>query len=144
MNSNLLKAIELIKKNEFTCVLCRDETVYTSMERGVSPLLHWISNDTNLQGFFAADKVVGKAAAFLYVILGVKAVYAPIMSESAVEVLEKHSIQAICDVRVEAIRNRSNTGFCPMESAVKDITEPQEAFEAILNRLNELNQMKLK
>ena len=32
---------------------------------------------------------------------------------------------------VEAIRNRTNTGFCPMETAVWSISDPGEALTAI-------------
>lgn len=45
--------------------MCKGSTIYISTERGVKPLIDRIDDGTDLQGFSAADKVVGKAAAFL-------------------------------------------------------------------------------
>jgi len=39
---------------------------------------------------------------------------------------------------VPAIRNRDNTGFCPIETAVLDCDCPQQALIKIKNRLKEL------
>ena len=39
------------------------------------------------------------------------------------------------DEKVDAIFNRTNTGFCPMESAVWDIDEPEKAPDAIKKKL---------
>lgn len=135
MNSNLTKAIEQLKSGAYTCVLCEGDTIYTSTERGVKPLLDWLDNGIDLKGFSAADKVVGKAAAFLYVLLGVKEVYSPVMSESAFYTFERNGIQPYCDKSVKNIINRAGTGFCPMEEAVMDVTEPKEAIDRIKKRL---------
>ena len=87
---------------------------------------------------FAADRIVGKAAAFLYVLLGVRTVYAPLMSVPARETLHAHGIEAIADTVVPAIRNRTDTGFCPMESAVWDISDPCEAKAALERTISEM------
>ena len=66
MNSDLLKAKKMLHEGGYTCVLCKSDKVYTSNERGVKPLLNWLDSNINLNDFCAADKVIGKAAAFLY------------------------------------------------------------------------------
>lgn len=119
----------------YTCALCEGDTIYTSTERGVKPLLDWLDSNINLKGFSAADKVVGKAAAFLYVLLGVKEVYAPVMGESAIYTLARNGVQPYCDKSVKHIINRAGTGFCPMEEAVFDITEPKKALATIKSKL---------
>lgn len=139
MNKNLIKAKGLLCANDYTCVIQNEDRVYTSRERGVKPLLAWVNEDVDFAGFSAADKVVGKAAAFLYVLLGVEAVYAKIISAPAVQILEKHDIQVFYDEKVEAIRNRTNTGFCPMETMVWEIENPKEALEAIRQKVSELS-----
>ena len=83
MDRNLVYAKELLEKENFTCVLWYGEHLYTSRERGVKPLLEWLDQGLDLSSFSAADKVVGKAAAFLYVLLGVSRVYASVISEAA-------------------------------------------------------------
>lgn len=139
MNSSLKKAKELLLQDGYTCVLIKEDTIYTSFERGVKPLIEFIDNKTNLQGYYVADKVIGKAAAFLYVLLNVKAIYVPVISVSAMEVLQRYGIEVFCDKQVEAICNRANTGFCPMEQTVMNIDSPEQALKAIKQKLKEMN-----
>jgi len=131
MEKNLKKALDLLKAGDHTCVLCRDDRVYTTKLRGVAPLLTWLEEGMDLQGFSAADRVVGRGAAFLYCLLGVTAVYARVMSSPAAEVLRTHGIYAEAEVFVDGIINRSGTGPCPFEAAVMDIRDPMEALTAI-------------
>ena len=132
------KARELLTSGGYTCVLCLGETVLCSRERGVKPLLGWLDSGKVEVGFSAADKVVGRAAAFLYVLLGASEVYADIMSEPAREVLMAHGVLCEAHQTVPAIRNRAGDGFCPMESAVRDISDPVEALDAIRETLRRL------
>ena len=138
MRKDLMKAKQLLEESDATCVLCLGETVYTSRLRGVQPLLDFLDSATELQGFSAADKVVGKGAAFLYCLLGVRAVYAPVISKSAREVLERHGIVAECEMQADAILNRRRDGFCPMETAVKTLDDPAEALRAIRQTLKKI------
>ena len=138
MTSDLKRAVSLLESGGYTCVLCSEDKLFTSSDRGVKPLLEWIDSGTDMKGFSAADKVVGKAAAFLYVILGVKAVYANVMSEHAKSVLTENGIDAEYGCLTEAVRNRAGTGFCPMETAVKNISEPKAALAEIKRKLEEL------
>lgn len=138
MKNNLDRAIYELKKGAYTCVLCKDELIYTSTERGVKPLLDFLESDVDFSGFSAADKTVGNAAAYLYVILGVKDVYANVMSESAEKTLSENGIVNQCEIITEHIRNRAGTGFCPMEEAVKNAKAPEDALILIKARLNKL------
>lgn len=138
MNENLIKAIEQLKNGAYTCVLCKGSEIYASSERGVKPLLAWLDSGINFKGFSAADKVVGNAAAFLYVLLGIEEVYANVMSESAINTLLNNGIQPHFDKSVKNIINRAGTGFCPMEQAVKGMSVPEEALMAIKLKLKSL------
>ena len=135
MTADLLDARQKLSVGGFTCVLSKDGQIYTSTFRGVAPLLAWLDSGEYLQGFSAADKVVGKAAAFLYCLLGIKEVYAPVMSKSALEVLTARGIAAYYDTLAEGIINRRKTGPCPMESATRDIQDPDQALQAIRQTL---------
>jgi len=98
----------------------------------VAPLLIWLDQeDMDLTGFSAADRVVGRGAAFLYCLLKVKAVHARVMSHPAAEVLKAYGIEAYADTFVEGIVNRTGTGPCPFEAAVMDIQDAQDALAAI-------------
>ena len=132
------KAKELLKREGFTCVLCRGETLYTSEKRGVVPVLEKLEQNINLKGFSAADKVIGKAAAMLFHLAGVIALYGEIMSVPAKEYLEKTGIDFSYGTLTDRIINRSGDGLCPMETAVSGISDSHEGLKAIKNKLIEL------
>ena len=135
---HLQKARDLLDTGNYTCVVCRGDTVFTTTQRGVAPLLTWLDSKTDLTGFSAADRVVGRGAAFLYCLLGVKEVYAHVMSKPAAEVLRAHSIYVSANRFVEGIVNRQGTGPCPFEAAVMDIRDPEEALIAIRNKRKQM------
>lgn len=138
MNKDIIRAREMLERIGYTCVLVKDEIVYRSEKRGVTPLLEWLSSDIDLAEFSAADRVIGKAAALLFVLLRVKEVYSPIMSEQAVWVLERYEVSYSYDTLVDGILNRFGTGLCPMEQAVRNINDPHIAVEAVRNTLSQL------
>jgi len=136
---NLENAKTLLLSGNFTCVLCKDDTVFTTTERGVKPLVRWLTEGTDLRDFSAADKVVGKATAYLYCLLGVKAVHSLVMSKAAARVLEENNIAASQDKLVENIINRQGTGICPFEEAVWEIHDPQNALTAIRDKMEQMH-----
>ena len=138
ISANLAKAKEIMIREEYTLVIVKNE-VRTFRERGVKPLLSLLDSSIDLSLASASDKVVGKAAAMLYVKLGIKELYASILSKPALEVLTKNGISAEYGELVGAIRNRSGDGFCPMESAVINITDIDEAILAVKAKMAELS-----
>lgn len=135
---HLTKAKQLLHAEGYTCVLCRDDRIYTSTRRGVAPLLELLDSGADLRGFSAADKVIGRATALLYCLLGVREVYGGIVSEAALETLQREGIRAEYGQLVPYIINRTGDGRCPMETATAHITDPREAPSAIRARLKEL------
>jgi hypothetical protein len=136
---DLEKARFLLEKENCTCVICRGEDVILDHRRGIRPLMELLESGKDLHGYSAADKVVGKAAAFLYCLLGVKALHAGVLSVPARDVLVSAGISVEWGSLVPAIRNRAGDGFCPMESAVWDLTDPALAPDAIRNALKKLS-----
>lgn len=124
-------ACQMLTEQELTCAFVSGGQVYISKERGVKPLLDCYYQKAMPAGFSAADKVVGKAAAFLYVLLGVGELHAQVISRPALEVLQKYNVPVSYELLTDAIRNRAGTGFCPMETAVLDLDSPKDALRAI-------------
>ena len=139
METDLLRAKEILETENRTCVLCKGERRYDSDQRGVKPLLAWLDAGVDVMGFSAADKVVGRGAAFLYRLLGVRRVHGGVMSVAAVKVLRAGGIETSWDLLTEGIRNRKGDGPCPMEAATAGCTEPEEALAAIRQALRRLN-----
>lgn len=138
MSENLEKAKALLKNGGYTCVFYNGEDFITDNERGVRPLLSLIEKGRSLYGYSAADKVVGKAAAFLYILLGVKEIYADVMTKDAESVLKKSGINIFGEQTADIIINRAKTGRCPMDSAVSDIDSPDEGLIVIKSALEKI------
>lgn len=135
---DLIKAKEILLSGKYTCVLCKENEVFTSEFRGVKPLVKWYTEKTELEDFSAADKVVGKATAFLYVLLGVKRVFAKVISLPAKDVLEGYGIYTEYENLVPNIINRSGDGICPFELAVENATDETEAYKVIRLKMEEM------
>lgn len=134
---DLEKAKEIYLSDDYSCVLCRGNSVFTSKSRGINRLVNFCSDGDAYDGFSAADKIVGRAAAFLYVKMGVRYVYAEVLSRKGREILEKYGIfyeyKTLCD----EIINRAGTGKCPMEAAVENAENPEKAYQILLNKISE-------
>lgn len=136
--ANLDNAKMLLDKTDNTCVLCSDDVIITDKRRGVRPLLDLLENSADVTDFSVADKVVGKAAAHLYCLLKIKCLYARVISQPALRVLQQAEIEVEYGQLVPAIQNRTKNGFCPMESAVLDIPSSEAALPAIYKALGQL------
>lgn len=134
-----MDAKEILVSGGYTCVLTDGTAVFTSTDRGVKPLVRFLESGQIPVGLSAADKVVGRATAYLYVLLKVKEVYAQIISQPAVDALREHGIDVTYDKLVPNIINRKGDGICPFEAAVMDIREPDGAYTAIRNKMAEMN-----
>ena len=139
MHSELVRAKQIMIDGGYTCVVCGDNYTLTSTDRGVKPLLCWLDENRSFDTAYISDKVIGKAAAMLYVLLKAKSVYTTVISKPAKQVFDDYGIDCYYDTLVDAIRNRTNTGFCPMETAVRDISDLTEALDAIKLTLKKLN-----
>ena len=56
------------------------------------------------------------------------------------ELLTEYNIPAEADELTENIRNRQNTGLCPMECAVSSCGSPEAAYAAILEAIRKMQQ----
>ena len=142
MTDSLKYARDMLEAGGYSCVLVRDGQSFTATARGVAPLLAFLDCKIPFDGYSAADKVVGAGAAYLYVLLGVRELYAAVISERAREVAERHGITLYYDVITENIRNRAGDGICPIEQAVADASDPEDALIRIRSRLKQLSEAK--
>ena len=139
MTELLERARQRLTDGDFTCVLLTEEgEELTSRERGVKPLLELLDTKRSYERYVAADKTVGAGAAHLYVLLGVRLLWANIVSRSALEVLEKNGITVLFGECVPYIINRRGDGACPIETAVAAATSSEEAYGLIIQALKRL------
>lgn len=131
MKQDTVTAAKLLYEHQASFVLCRGKTTVIETEAGLGPLFSVLKKDENFNGFCAADKIVGKAAAFLYVKLGVREVYAPIMSDAGVYTLARHGIYPICERSVVNIMNQDGTNLCPIEKLVEELCDVKQAVSVL-------------
>ena len=86
----------------------------------------------SLNGAIIADKVIGKVAASILTVAGVKEIYASVISRFAIPVLEENNIRYEYDNKVEYIKNKDNTGMCLMENKYKDEKDINVVYNEML------------
>ncbi len=136
MNRYLEIAKEQLESSGSALVFCNETEMCSSKVRGVLSLVLMVKENKTMKGFYCADKVVGKAAAFMYAILKPEELFAFVLSEKAREVLDKYGIKYFYAQKVPAIINRKGDGFCPMETATENAATPQEALLLLQKKLN--------
>ena len=138
MDNALISARQRLLDGGYTCVVLQNGEEYTSVERGVKPLIAFLQSGKAFAGSVAADKTVGAGAAHLYVLLGVRSLWANVISTSALEILQNSGIDASYGECVPHIINRRGDGICPIESAVNGAKTSEEAYSLILDALARL------
>lgn len=123
---------------DYSCVLCRGNTAFTSTDRGINRIMDFCSDGNSYCGFSAADKIVGRAAAFLYAKMGVSDVYAHVLSKKGEQVLKQYGIDYSYGTLCDEIINRKGTGMCPIEQAVIECKGYDEAYEALRKKIAEM------
>lgn len=136
------KASDELTLGNYTLILYNGNEFISSKKRGIAPLLELYESGRDFSSFSAADKVVGRAAALMYVLLGIESVFALCISELALDVLNNAGISVEYGAKVNSISNRDGTGPCPMENATRNITSPHDAYEVIKKKLAELSDTK--
>lgn len=132
MTDNLKKAVGVLKATDKRLVITDGEFLFSSDERGVTALLDLIEKKKyNLSNFSAADKVIGRGAALIYVKMKIKEVHGTVMSEKAKEIFELYSVPFCYDTLVPFIVNRKGDGMCPVEKATENITDCEKAHTVI-------------
>jgi len=140
-----LRAIDLAKNelalHNYSCVVVHEDSVImTSFENGVKPLINYYETKSrNFSNAVLADKVIGRAVAFLVVLCGITSVYAEMMSIDAKRILEEYNIYVDYDHLVPFIANRKRDGRCPMEELSEGVKQPIEMYHRIKNWLADMS-----
>ncbi|MDU5229233.1 MAG: DUF1893 domain-containing protein [Anaerococcus sp.] len=135
---NLEIAKTTLLENDYSIVLVKEnEIVNTSRKNGLLPILDLYNNDKSiLENAIVADKVIGKAAALILKEANIKELYAELISENAIELLDKTNIKYRYNKKVREIRNRDNTDICPMEELALESNNADELIEKIKEKFN--------
>ena len=111
-------ASTLLHENFSFYVFCNGEITITCSRPGITSLLELLKEGKDLTVFCVVSKAIGKAEAFIYVKLGIKEVYAPVMTFAAIYILAKHGTYPICDKSIS-----SSTHVQQMEATVAELND---------------------
>ena len=131
---DVLKAKELLIDDK-TLVFVKGNDIVDSTLSGIKPLINFLNEGKDLNGYSLADKIVGKAQAMLAVRAGIAEIYTKVLSEAGKEILDKYNIPYTYDVLTEQIINRKGTDICPMEKVVQNIDDIEEAYLALKEKV---------
>lgn len=123
--------IEMLHNGQHSLVISNG-SIRTFDKRGIADLYAVLKQDPEfLNGASLADKVIGKAAAALMVLGGVREVYSDIICLSAIDLLRNNKIQLNYGIVVPNITNRTKTGLCPLEIRCQNCLTPLECLNQI-------------
>lgn len=117
------------------------EVVFSSPSKGIRPHLEAIERlgRDALRGSVMADKIVGRAAALLMLYSAPAEVHAGVITTRARELLEARGVVVYPGGEVPAIKERDGRIYCPFEAMVQGISDPEEAYPAIVAKLRGLS-----
>lgn len=132
--SKLEEVKEILYSKNASLVVCYSngeiKAYYQDRIKDIKDILQ--ANENALKGTVIADKVIGKLAGSLLVAAGVKQIYADVISEYAIPVLEENNVKYEYKTKVEYIKNKDNTGMCPMENKFKDEQDIIKIYKEII------------
>lgn len=111
--------------------------LHTYDGRGVSDLYRlYTTEPQSLNGAMVADKVVGKGAAALMALSGIKQLHADVISKPALDLLKTENISVGYDKLVDNIINRKGTGICPVETMCLECKTAEDCLPKITQFLS--------
>lgn len=135
--------ISILHDGNYSCVIANKGEIRTFTQRGVADLYDLLTSEPAvLKGATIADKVIGKGAAALMILGGVKEVYADVISTNAMELFRTSGIQVVCAQEVPFIWNRDHTGWCPVETMCREETSVETMLSLIHDFLQRIRNQK--
>lgn len=133
-----------LKKNDLSLVIVKNgKIVFETKEKKIVGFIDAIEKIGNaINGSCIADKVVGKAVAFLCIYKEAKSVYAKILSEKAKRLFEEWNIVFEYGLLVEEILNTNKNNVCPFELKAKNLNNPKKAYYELKKLANSLRSQK--
>lgn len=128
--------IEILRREKCSLVVKNHDIVTTYSKPGVRDLEYLLDHDPEmLHGATIADKVIGKAAAAMVVVGGVKELFAEVMSKRAIPFLEEAGIAYTYGTLVDTIKEEGDR--CQLEKITAPATTPEETVALLRTHFEE-------
>jgi len=113
-------------------IVKNSKTIFETKSSGIRGFLQAIDSlNKELAESSVADKIMGRAAALLSACSHVYAVFAVVISEEGIKVLEDNDIPYQFERCVPKILNSKGNDVCPLERLTLTITTPVEAYSKL-------------
>lgn len=130
---------DLLLRQNASLVAYASGDIHMCFGKGVSDLYRlYTTMPSVLLDALVADKVVGKGAAALMILAGVRRVHAIVISTPALALFADSCVEVTYDKAVDNIINRKADGICPVEKLCIHATTPQECLPLIKSFLQSL------
>ena len=135
--TDLLKQLD---EGKYSCVIYNKGTTRTFSKSGVRDLYELVTNEpATLKGARMADKIIGKGAAALMILGGVKEVATHCISETALQMFKEAKVKVSYEKCIYGIINRNKTDWCPLEKRLSNVSTAEECRPIIEQFIADLN-----
>ena len=132
---------ELNKTGNSLMIYSDGRLIFQSASKGIRPHLEVIeTHGEALRGTLMVDKIVGRAAALLILYSGAAEAQAQVLSRPGRQVLDMHGLPTSYVELVDHIKMKDGSIYCPFERMVQGVTDPVEAYAAIVGKMRSLNE----
>jgi len=138
--NDMKKAQLLLSVSDVSLVVIKDnEILHKRTGKGIAPFIDLIeSTSADFSDCVIGDRLLGRASAFLCRYVNASGVYAETGTKKALAVLMVGGIMGQVDNFISYISNQSKDGLCPFERVVSTVESPDEAYELIKKKLEDL------
>lgn len=133
--NNIDKAKEIFAQSECSFVLVNNDNIITNNDKGLKPIVDLIDSGEDYSEYAICDKITGRAAAFLYVLLGIENVHAKKMAKLAIQILDRAEIEYSYDELIETVLDENMDEIDPVELSVLRSGSAVQAIEDIKKAL---------
>lgn len=131
--------IDYLFAEKCSCVLRNGNEIRVFRGRGVADIYRLLKEEPEfLDGAFIADKVVGKAAAALMILGGVRKVFADVISRPAHNLFLQNRIKVDFTIEVPHIINRTRTDWCPLEKRCVNAVTAEDCLPIVDGFITEM------
>jgi len=129
--------LDVLEKSGNSLMIYKNgELLFESDLGGIRPHLKSINKHGDaLEGTIMVDKILGRAAAFLVVYSKAAEAITNIVSTPGKQVLEANHLKFSYLDEVPHIKMKNGEIYCPFESMVQGISDPIEAYTAIVEKM---------
>ena len=124
---------KLYEKNASLVVLYANGECKEYYQNRINDIKDILREDKSaLKDTIIADKVIGKVAGSILTVAGVKEIYADVISQYAIPVLQENNVKYEYKTLTEYVINNSKTGMCPMENKYKNEKNINKIYDEMI------------